>query len=333
MTDSCDAIWDLLSLYADGVAGVDDSVAVERHVSACESCSRDLAFMRGTSKLIATAPAIEPPSTLHNAIMAATVERQTWLERIAYAFRRPVFQRTAIAMAGAAAAVVIIARTFPIGSEHTMRPASIALNTAHSKAVARSIDEHSNELPNPKRVPDRNSVNPERALEPHTRPTMPRVERAIALQSPEKIEKPLFTSDSANRRKPPTPGSRRAIAALNRPKNDPKTNPSGGAPMDVNPPMEPLTSPAPPMTMPDGMAKTPNVVDPGVPAIKNVPTSGGKITLMSSNGMSASAAASLAGLRGSLQNQRKDSERSISSAVYRANETNQVTLDLIKSKF
>lgn len=102
--------------------------------------------------------------------------------------------------------------------------------------------------------------------------------------------------------------------------------------MDVNPPLEPLTSPAPPMTMPDGMAKAPNVVDPGVPPIKTVPSSG-KITLAASNTMSATGAASLAGLRGSLQNQRKDSERSISSAVYRPNETNQVTLDLIKSKF
>jgi hypothetical protein len=332
MTDSCDSIWDLLSLYADGMAGVDDSVAVERHVAGCESCSRDLAFMRGTSKLIATAPAIEPPSSLHNAIMAATVERQTWLERLVYGFRRPVYQRTAIALAGAAAAIVIVARTFPIGSEHTMRPASVALNTAHSNAVARSIGDNSNELPNPNRVADHKTLNPKPTLEPRTRTSTPRIERAIALQSPEAIETPLFTSDSANLRKPPTPGSRRVIAKLNRPKNDPKTAPSG-APIDVNPPMEPLTSPAPPMTMPDGMAKTPNVVDPGVPAIKNVPTSGGKITLMASNGMSATAAASLAGLRGSLQNQHKDSERSISSAVYRPNETKQVTLDLLKSKF
>src|SRR5205807_4531153 len=89
-----------------------------------------------------------------------------------------------------------------------------------------------------------------------------------------------------------------------------------------------------PMVMPDGMKVARDVVDPGIPAIRPVSAVGsGKIVLTSAGQISAGQVTTLMGLKNSLQGQRRDSERALSSAIYRPSETHQVTLDLIKSKF
>ncbi len=73
---SCEAVWDLLSLYADGEATGDETAMVESHIAVCVGCSRDLQFMQSTQVSFSTLPAVAPPPTLRAAILAATVDRQ-----------------------------------------------------------------------------------------------------------------------------------------------------------------------------------------------------------------------------------------------------------------
>jgi anti-sigma factor RsiW len=78
----CDAFWEMLSAYADGLLETDDSLRVEKHVAACDACALDLRFMRETSVLLANTPDIAPPPGLQQSILAATIYRPTWQQRL-----------------------------------------------------------------------------------------------------------------------------------------------------------------------------------------------------------------------------------------------------------
>jgi hypothetical protein len=78
---SCEALWDLISLYVDGEAAPDEAAIVERHVSFCPDCARDLNFLREAATLMAETPQVEPPSYLKQAILAATIYRPTFGQR------------------------------------------------------------------------------------------------------------------------------------------------------------------------------------------------------------------------------------------------------------
>ena len=79
--NSCEQIWDVLSLYADGHASVDQRRIVERHVDLCVSCAADLEFMQKTSSTMEEFLLIEPPVSLRQSILDVTVFRQPWYAR------------------------------------------------------------------------------------------------------------------------------------------------------------------------------------------------------------------------------------------------------------
>jgi hypothetical protein len=105
----CEAIWDMLSAYADGEATPEEARIVEAHVAACLDCARDLQFMRETSQMLALTPEIAPPPGLQEAILAATTRRPTWRERVRTALSRssaPRYRR--LAWVGSAACALAL---------------------------------------------------------------------------------------------------------------------------------------------------------------------------------------------------------------------------------
>src|ERR1051326_2034462 len=77
-----DAIWDLLSLYADGEATPEQAAQVEALLCSDPRYARDLQFMRMTGDTIETFAEVEPPLALRDAIFAATSRRQTVATRL-----------------------------------------------------------------------------------------------------------------------------------------------------------------------------------------------------------------------------------------------------------
>src|SRR6185503_17482852 len=77
---------------------------VEDHTASCPACARDLEFMRLTAISITDAPEISPPSYLRDAILAATVDRTPWLERIGLGRISDGSSRSRLAWSGAALA-------------------------------------------------------------------------------------------------------------------------------------------------------------------------------------------------------------------------------------
>ncbi|MCC6731225.1 MAG: zf-HC2 domain-containing protein [Chthonomonadales bacterium] len=121
----CDTVWDLLSAYADGEADARETAVVEAHVAECTSCARDLAFMRGTSTLLADVAELEPPARLREAIFAATIYRPTLADRVAAAVRRafaPAPARYGALIAAGAAAAFTLA-TLHQGTGNLVNPA------------------------------------------------------------------------------------------------------------------------------------------------------------------------------------------------------------------
>jgi hypothetical protein len=103
----CDSVWDLLSLYADGEASPVERDLVERHVDRCESCALDLQFLREAATVLARTPLVSPPPDLKQAILASTVFRPTWQERLRLAFTTTVTPRR-LQLAGSVAALAIV---------------------------------------------------------------------------------------------------------------------------------------------------------------------------------------------------------------------------------
>src|SRR5690349_9186401 len=81
-TPHCEQVWDALSAYADGEAGSSETALVEAHLRHCPDCSRELQLMRMTAVSMASVPEVEPPAYLRAAILAATVEKKSWLHRL-----------------------------------------------------------------------------------------------------------------------------------------------------------------------------------------------------------------------------------------------------------
>jgi len=111
--DCCDRVWDLLSVYVDGEADATEAAMVEAHIAECPSCASDLEFLRSTAVTLSAVPEVAPPAAMREAILAATVSRPTFADRIGMAVRRalsPIPARYgALTAAGAAAALTMVA--------------------------------------------------------------------------------------------------------------------------------------------------------------------------------------------------------------------------------
>ena len=113
-----DAIWDLLSLYADGEATPEQAAEVEALLCADPRVARDLQFLRATGETVQTFTEMEPPAALRDAIFAATTRRQTVAARL-LAFWGDVRQtfaprsRYAMTLGGLAAASLLAVALWP----------------------------------------------------------------------------------------------------------------------------------------------------------------------------------------------------------------------------
>jgi len=109
--NSCEALWDLLSAYADGQVTCEEASLVERHVESCMECARDLRFMRETAGLLADTPEVAPPPGLREAILSATIYRPTWQQRLREMGGRllPARPIGGLALAGSAGVIVAAA--------------------------------------------------------------------------------------------------------------------------------------------------------------------------------------------------------------------------------
>lgn len=338
--ESCDRVWDFLSAYADGMASAEESLVVESHVALCESCASDLAFMRRTSCVLMGAEQMEPPAHLRSAILAATIDRVGWRDKLARALAERRFRPgiPGLALGGAALALVLLVLTrsapyqAPVASRgltatqpNKLVDAIRSVPSGKDSRVASQPDAglgggagHPAELSN---------TSPKRDNAPDT--TQPREGLRFAnLATP---VGPLTKSHSEVGA--PRSGGAPVPANVSSARSRPRLNPEV-----VEPPMTSDGMPAPPMMMPEGMRVAErDVVDPGPPAVNPAPsTNTGRIILAASNsslGISPKDAAGLAGLRGTLGDQRRMSERMLSAAMYRSNEANQVTFDLFKSRF
>lgn len=108
LPEECAEYWDLLSAYVDGECDPEDARLVELHIAECESCARDLAFLRETSAFLYSLPLAEPDPALREAILRSTTRRPSWREEALRAFSVALSPRR-IALTGAAAAISLIA--------------------------------------------------------------------------------------------------------------------------------------------------------------------------------------------------------------------------------
>ncbi len=100
----CDQIWDLLSVYADNETNHDETAMVETHIADCSDCARNLRFLRATSGALNLVPDVNPPMSLRQSILDATVNRPTWGQRIlAYVLPAGVSESRRYAAIGAVA--------------------------------------------------------------------------------------------------------------------------------------------------------------------------------------------------------------------------------------
>lgn len=146
---NCDKIWDLLSAYVDGETTPQEAALVESHTAECETCASDLAFLRSSSVVLHETAEVEPPAALREAILAATVNRPTWQERLLIA-ARTAFAPTAVrygtlAAAGAAATVAFLALRDtslpPVDERVVYAPETPGVTTQVAPNVTRPSDE------------------------------------------------------------------------------------------------------------------------------------------------------------------------------------------------
>jgi hypothetical protein len=132
---SDEAIWDLLSVYADGEATPEEAARVEALQHRQPSITGELAFLRRTTDAVRTLAEVEPPYSLRTAIYAATTQRPTLARRIGNAWQRicpsfaaPSFRYTlaggACAAAGLAALLLL-----PHGHPGNHSPVNPAVKT------------------------------------------------------------------------------------------------------------------------------------------------------------------------------------------------------------
>jgi hypothetical protein len=325
---SCDEVWDLLSVYADGEATPDETAMVENHIAVCADCARDLKFMQSTAIVLQEAPEVEPPADLREAIFAATINRPTLQERFAAAVRRtlsPVSVRYgAVATAGAAAALAVFIYTHP--SEPLSNPVEY-----------RPIQ--------PPVVADRPAVTPPAPVLPHT--TLPMVPNRAALNPTENAAHvaPVRLSSTGSRSRHSmtlasklnnTPQKKTAAttrSARNSPdfKTKVATTPAEEtfSPIDTVP-VTPDPQPEPPTMITEAHETKP---EPPIPMPK-VPAPAGstsRIIVAGSNTINTGQIASLADLRRTLRSQ--STQLSYDPSAKTGGKDREIRVDFIKGRF
>ena len=122
----CQRVLSLLSAYMDGEASPADSRMLEKHLAGCASCSRELALLQVTARMLATAPEVEPPESLLEQIEAVTIRRASFRQRLVEGFASiPAYGRWAAAATAAAGILLVILTSGPsrqIANQPSYRP-------------------------------------------------------------------------------------------------------------------------------------------------------------------------------------------------------------------
>lgn len=327
-TMSCDEVWDLLSVYADGEATPEETAMVENHIAVCADCARDLKFMQSTALVLQDAPEVEPPADLREAIFAATINRPTLQERFAAAVRRtlspvPVRYGT-VAAAGAAAALAAFIFT------HQPEPLT---NPVEYRPIQPPV------------VADRPAVTLPAPAAPHvTLPTAPRRAAQTTTENAANIAPVRLASSGARSRhnarlaaKLNTTAHQKTAASARSARNTPdfKTKVASTPAEETYSPIDtvPVTSdlmPESPMTITEAHVTNP---EPAGTATKTPAPAGGtsRIIVAGSNSINTGQIASLADLRRSLRSQ--SAQLSYDPSARTAGKDREIRLDFIKSRF
>jgi hypothetical protein len=103
----CEQMWDLLSVYADGECTSEERIVVEQHLSVCAACRAHLALLRQMASVLIETEDVVPPPDLREAILAATVYRPSWFQRLRKALPAWVPSTPIRAMVAVAVAAMI----------------------------------------------------------------------------------------------------------------------------------------------------------------------------------------------------------------------------------
>jgi anti-sigma factor RsiW len=135
-----EALWELLSVYADGEATPEEAQKVEALLRSDPAYAREFEFMRQTSASVQSYVELEPPAALRDAIFAATIRKQTFATRLGLAWdnlRRSLVPRYVVPLAGVAAAALIALAIWPT---HTISTHSNPPPAAISAALSPGAD-------------------------------------------------------------------------------------------------------------------------------------------------------------------------------------------------
>lgn len=327
----CEAIWDLLSAYADGEVTPEEARTVETHIAVCPECARDLQFMRETSQLLAHTPEIAPPPGLREAIFAVTTRRPTWRERVRTALGLsgvPRYRRlawvgsAACALALIGAGWVALLRPDTSGNRLTIQPPPLYFEHAPEHAApAHSERQESRSLAS--RPP---STSPVRASSRATQTaglSRPRVsapaERLVSVSSRSPVRR-------LNAQKPPKraetlvsspqPSDSEIIAREDSEKIDPRT--------DMQTPTDPGTI----ITTAEHKTEVPPASPSESP---RAGTDRATLRLVASTPADLEAISSLADLRRKLR--REQANDAIRGETFALNRAREVRLDFIKTRF
>lgn len=133
--NGCESIWPYLSIYADREANDYETILVESHLKQCSKCEEELTWLRTATQMIVETAEVVPPAHLRASILAATVNRESFIDRLFNALRPVAVLRPARIAAAAVAGVLIATAvaverygnvTVPAVSHEVSSPAGVA---------------------------------------------------------------------------------------------------------------------------------------------------------------------------------------------------------------
>ena len=238
-----DAVWELLSVYADGEASPAEAAQIEALLRSDSSLAREFAFLKNASQIVQSIPDVMPPDSLRDAIFASTIHRPTLMQRLA-AFA-PNFTRYALPVGGLAAAATLALAFWPHSAVHA------PVTVIHAPQRIAAINTPAPNLPPvpPPIVPDAKptteATNKTTAAKPapmaDVRPLTPAAQEKNAAKVP--MINTGNTSSGANGRKSETHGSAK-------PSRHPQTS-APAAQSDPSTVVQPDYSPQPNMDRPN----------------------------------------------------------------------------------
>ncbi|MHB1456960.1 MAG: anti-sigma factor family protein, partial [Armatimonadota bacterium] len=125
---SCHEIETLLSEYIDGELRDNDAEFIRCHIAKCDNCAKLINDLRTVSKITASIPDVDPPAFIMANILAKTVYRQSFADKLISVLRT---NRVA-GFAGAASAFILIAVAMWMNNTTTIDKQSPVTNLAPS---------------------------------------------------------------------------------------------------------------------------------------------------------------------------------------------------------